>query len=404
MHGELLYRRWNGRSPGSMRTKRENPEVVVLKHVWPALIFAGVWLWFSETRTHLPVSVYYTYALLGVIATVTLYRTRVALARPNARILRYAPVFDAVVLALVIRFTGGIRSDLWLLYYFQLIAGAMDPRPRTIELIAPLVIASYLGATLPNPAHWDRNVLEITGTRLFFLLLTATMTRQIVRARGRLADELGRLSEQLSLANERNRIAREIHDGVGHSLVNCILTLELCERLVGKKPDEARKVIEQEKQDLRTALDDMRDYVHQLRPAEIENEQFVPLMRRYLARFADRTGLKARMGLTTQPLDLPPSYRLVLLRILQEALTNAAKHSEATEIKVSMARTGDAGVHCVITDNGCGFDEEEVLRDSSSRLGYGLRTMKDRAASVGGDTQIESIPGKGTKVSVYMPG
>ena len=387
-----------------MRKGTENPEIVVLKHVWPALIFAGVWLWFRETKTHLPVSICYTYALLAVIGIVTFFRTRVALAKPNARILRYMPLFDAVVLALVIRFTGGIHSDLWLFYYFLLIAGAIDPRPRTIELIAPLVIISYLSATLPDPAHWNRDVLEITGTRLFFLLLTALMTRQIVRARRRLSDELGLLSEQLSLANERNRIAREIHDGIGHSLVNCILTLELCDRLVCKDPEEARKIIQQEKLDLRAALDDMRDYVHHLRPAEIENESFVPLMKRYLVRFADRTGIKARMQVSSKAVDLPPSYRLVLLRIMQEALTNAAKHSQATEISVNMARTGDAGVHCVIADNGCGFDEEEVLQDASSRLGFGLRTMKDRAASVGGDTQIESTPGEGTKVSVYMPG
>lgn len=387
-----------------MRKGRDNPEVVVLKHVWPALLFAAVWLWFRETKTHLPVSVVYTYTLLGLIALVTLYRARVALKRPNSPVLQWMPVFDCVVMALAIRFTGGVHSDLWLFYYFQLIAGAMDPRPRTIELIVPLVIASYIAATAPYPMHWDTAVADIIGTRLFFLFLTALMTRQIVRARSRLSDEMGRLSEQLSLSQERNRIAREIHDGVGHSLVNCILTLELCERLVRKDPNEACKIIEREKADLRAALDDMRDYVRHLRPAEIENEAFVPLIKRYLARFGERTGLVARLGINGEEPDMPPSSRLVLLRILQEALTNAAKHSEASEIELNMARTGDGGVHCVITDNGCGFDEEEVLRDASSRQGFGLRTMMDRASSVGGDAQIESEPGEGTRISVYLPG
>ena len=389
--------------PG-MRKGRDNPEVVVLRHVWPALLFAAVWLWFRETKTHLPVSVAYTYTLLGLIALVTFYRTRVALRRPNSPVLRWMPVLDSTVLALVIRFTGGVHSDLWLLYYFQLIAGAMDPRPRTIELVAPLVIVSYVAATAPYPMHWDREVVEIIGTRLFFLFLTALMTRQVVRARSKLSDELGRLSEQLTLSQERNRIAREIHDGIGHSLVNCILTLELCERLVGKDPNEACKIIEREKADLRAALDDMRDFVHHLRPAEIETEAFVPLIKRYLTRFGERTGLSARLDLTGEEPDLPPSSRLVLLRILQEALTNAAKHSEASEIALEMTRTGDGGVHCVITDNGLGFDEEAVLRDASSRQGFGLRTMIDRASSVGGDAQIESEPGEGTRISVYLPG
>lgn len=385
-----------------MNKGRRNPEVVVLRHVWPALVFAAAWLWFPHTRH--TVGVCSTLGLLVLIGLVTLYRTRVALKRPNAHVLRFLPLFDALVLALMIRSTGGVDSELWLFYYFLLVASAMDPRPRTIELMAPLVVLSYVGATAPDLLHRDWKVLEVIGTRLFFLFLTGMLTRQIALARNRLSEELGRLSEQLSLSQERNRIAREIHDGIGHSLVNCMLTLELCERLVCTKPDEACKVIRQEKEDLRTALDDMRDYVHHLRPAELEGEPFVPLVQRYLARFAERTGLSAKCDVTSKSVDLPPSGRLVLLRIIQEALTNAAKHSEATEIGVSLARTGDAGAHCVISDNGCGFDEKAVLRDPGSSQGFGLRTMKDRASSVGGDVQIESQPGEGTRVSVYIPG
>jgi signal transduction histidine kinase len=387
-----------------MRKGRQSPEVVAIKTISPALLFAAVWLHFGETETHLAVSRFYTYALLGLIALITLQRTRLAMRKPNAHVLRFFPVFDCIALALLIRFTGGVHSDLWLFYYFLLIAGAMDPRPRTIELTVPLVIVSYMAATVPSLDHWNWDVIEVVGTRLFFLGLASILTRQIALARSRLSDELSSLSEQLTLSQERNRIAREIHDGVGHSLVNCILTLELCGRLVNKKPDEACRIIEQEKADLRAALDDMRDYVHHLRPAEIETESFVPLVKKYLTRFAERTGLEARLHSKCESLDLPPSARLVLLRVLQEALTNAAKHSEATEVDVALARTGDAGVHCVISDNGRGFDEREVLRDSASRQGFGLRTMKDRASSVGGDAQVESAPGEGTRVSVYIPG
>jgi signal transduction histidine kinase len=385
-----------------MRRVRQNPEVVVLRHVWPALAFAAAWLWFPHTL-HV-IGLPYEYALLVLIAAVTFFRARVALKRPNASILKYMPIADAALLTLLIRFTGGIRSDLWLFYYFLLIAGAMDPRPRTIELIAPLVIISYIAATVPGLARWDWEVVETIGTRLFFLFLTGLITRQIALARSRLSEELALLSEQLSLSQERIRIAREIHDGVGHSLVNCILTLELCERLVGKSPEEACKVIQQEKSDLRAALESMRDYVHHLHPVEVESEEFVPLVKKYAARFSDRTGLETRLHVRNKSIDLPPSSRLVLLRIMQEALSNAAKHSEASEVDISLARTGDRGVHCVITDNGHGFDEKEVLQDPSSRQGFGLRTMKDRATGVGGDAQIESSPGAGTRVSVYIPG
>ncbi|MCE5199351.1 MAG: sensor histidine kinase [Armatimonadota bacterium] len=387
-----------------MRKGRQSPEVIALKSIWPALIFAGVWLQFEETGRHLPLPVGYAYGLLGIIGLVTLVRARLALRRPNSRLLRYAPILDAILLALAIRFTGGIRSELWLFYYFMLIAGAMDPRPGTIELIAPLVLVSYVSATIPRFSQWDWQIIETAGTRLFFLFLASLLTRQVGLVRSRLSDELGHLSEQLTLSQERNRIAREIHDGIGHSLVNCILTLELSERLVSKDPEEARKIIQQELADLREALEDMRDYVHHLRPADIENESMVTLVQRYVARFADRTGLTVNMDVKDCCPNLPPSSRLVLLRIIQESLTNSVKHSEATEVNIYLAETSDGGAHCVIRDNGCGFDDEAVLKDPGSRQGFGLRTMIDRAAGVGGDVQIESVPDEGTTVTVTIPG
>ena len=385
-----------------MTQGREKPELVVMKHLWLALAFAAVWVMFPHSRSHFTVPAGWVYALLGVVALVTLYRTRLALKRPNAHILRYMPVFDSVALAVAVRLTGGIESDLWLLYYVQLIVGAMDPRQRTMEFMAPLVVASYITATVPESARWNAAVWQVIGTRLFLLFLTAMLTRHIVQARNRLSQELSQLSEQLTLANERNRIAREIHDGVGHSLVNCILTLELCERLVSKDPDEARKVIKQEKSDLRGALDEMRDFVHHLRPAEIENEELQPLVEHYLARFAERTGVTVHTQIKTKHVDLPPSSRLVLLRIIQEALTNAAKHSDATEVDVALSGTPEKGVNCVISDNGCGFNVDEILGDSSSRQGFGLRTMIDRAKSAGGDVRIESTPGEGTTVRLSI--
>lgn len=387
-----------------MSKSRQSLEVVALKTIWPAILYAVIWLHFNETEKHLPVARHFSYMLLALVAFAMHFRIKIATRRPNARILKFFPIFDCTALALIIRFTGGIDSDLWLFYYFLLIAGAMDPRQRTIEISAPMVIVSYLAATLPPLESWNWEVLEVVMTRLFFLVLASLLARQIALARLRLSDELGSLSEQLTLSQERNRIAREIHDGVGHSLVNCILTLELCERLVTKDPAEAGKIIRQEKADLRSALDELRDYVHHLRPAELENEPFNALIRKYVVRFAERTGLATELTAKSEEMDLSPASRLVLLRILQESLTNAAKHSEATAIDINMSRTANSGIHCVICDNGRGFDADELLRDPSSRQGFGLRTMRDRASSVGGDVQVESNPGEGTRVSVYIPG
>lgn len=385
-----------------MTQGREKPELVVMKHLWLVLAFAVAWVMFPHSRSHFAVGMGWVYALIAAVALLTLYRTRTALRKPNARVLRYMPIFDAIALAVAVRITGGIESDLWLLYYVELIVGAMDPRQRTMEFMAPLVIASYITATVPESARWNADVWQVITTRLFLLFMTALLVRHLAQARNRLSQELSHLSEQLALSQERNRIAREIHDGVGHSLVNCILTLELCGKLICKEPNEACKVIEQEKADLRAALDDMRDFVHHLHPADIENQPFDTLVRQYVARFGERTGLTVRVDIKADHADLPPSGRLVLLRIIQEALTNAAKHSDATEVDVTLTGTRDKGINCVIADNGCGFDVDEVLGDSASRQGFGLRTMIDRAASAGGDLHIESAPGEGTKIQLTI--
>lgn len=387
-----------------MRKTRRSLEVVALRTIWPALIFAAIWLQFNETRSHILVDRTYLYSLLALVGLLTFFRIRLAERKPAARLLKIFPLMDCGIVAVLIRCTGGVHSDLWLFYYFILIGGAMDPRQRTIEISAPLVILSYLAATVPSLSHWDADIMAVVCTRLFFLVMASLLARQIALARSELSDELGHLSEQLALSQERIRIAREIHDGVGHSLVNCILTLELCERLVPKEPEEATKLVVREREDLRAALDDLRDYVHHMRPAELENEPFLPVVRKYVSRFSERTGLTAELDSKTEDLDLAPASRLVLLRILQESLTNAAKHSEASEVKINLTKTYCSGVHCLIKDNGRGFDVDELLSDPSSRQGFGLRTMKERASSVGGDVQWESAPDEGTTVSVYVPG
>jgi two-component system sensor histidine kinase DegS len=268
--------------------------------------------------------------------------------------------------------------------------------------MCPLVIIGYLTAVYPSTS--GIHDYQIVVTRLFFLFIAGAMARYIATGREMVSRELAELNEQLTVAEERNRIARELHDGVGHSLVNSVLNIELCERLVEKDPAEACRMLEQEKTELRSALNQVRVYVFHLRPAEIEGTDFSVLIKRYVSEFSKRTGFHSEVFCETDRLDLSSSGKMVMLRIVQEALSNIAKHSMARNVIIMVNGNPRGGVICTISDDGVGFDLGEAVEQMSSKRNYGLQSMKERAEAVGGEVEIESAPGEGTTVGIILPG
>ncbi|MER5354401.1 GAF domain-containing sensor histidine kinase [Kitasatospora sp. NPDC002551] len=207
-------------------------------------------------------------------------------------------------------------------------------------------------------------------------------------------------SRELTLAGERARIAHDLHDAVSQKLFSLRLTAKAAAKLVDRDPARAREELAEVARLAAEAADELRAVVVELRPAALEED-----------------GLSATLASQVQVLDrahaadiafaadrvraLPQAQEAALLRVAQEALHNALRHSGARRVTVTLAGTPDRGALLRISDNGRGFDPESVRRAGRH---LGLASMRDRAAAVGGRLTLDSAPGKGTVVEMEVPG
>lgn len=199
---------------------------------------------------------------------------------------------------------------------------------------------------------------------------------------------------------ERRRVADELHDLIGQNLTALGIDLQgLKQRLqsggdmiAGPRLDAMAALVE-------TTIDAIRGVMTDLRPAALEEFGLVPALRWYASVFSQRTGIKVTAHVSGPALRLSRDAELALFRIVQEALTNVAKHSGAGSVKV-VIRYGE-GVLLTVEDDGHGFADAAGAR-SAKRGGFGLTTMRERAEAYGGGLRVE-FPGRGTRVVVEMP-
>ena len=195
-------------------------------------------------------------------------------------------------------------------------------------------------------------------------------------------------------AEERARLAREIHDGMSQELWYAKLKQS---RLAAFEdlPTEARGLAREVAAAIESALSEARQAILALRPAE--GGSFAQVVSRYVDDFADRSGIPAECEVDGIGESLPARHQAELLRILQEALTNIRRHADATRVRVRLEATaGGACLHVV--DNGRGFSQKQV---DASR--YGLRGMRERAGIIGAELRIETASSDGTRVVVDVP-
>jgi signal transduction histidine kinase len=233
------------------------------------------------------------------------------------------------------------------------------------------------------------------------------IARAIAANERRRSQEVALLREQVAVGDERTRIAREIHDGVGHALTGVILQLELCQRLLRRDPEGAEAVLSEQKGVLRHAMDEARELVFHLRPVELAASGFAASVRRYAQQLARRGDLAIDLSLPEGDLPLSPAAELALARIIQEALANAARHSGARRIQVAV-QVEKGRVTCNIEDDGQGFDPAglphgEAESGEAPRGGFGLVGMRERAAALGGELAVDAAPGQGARIRVTLP-
>ncbi|MFF2216124.1 GAF domain-containing sensor histidine kinase [Streptomyces antibioticus] len=206
-------------------------------------------------------------------------------------------------------------------------------------------------------------------------------------------------SRELTIAEERSRLAHELHDAVAQKLFSLRLTAQAAAALVDRDPSRAKGELQQVAALAAEAADELRAAVVELRPAALDEDGLVATLRTQI-QVLDRAHT-ARVTFTSRGVRaLPAAQEEALLRVAQEALHNALRHSGAAQVDVTLHKRGTATV-LRVTDDGSGF-EPAATRRAGRHLG--LVSMRDRAGGVGGTLTVESAPGKGTTIEMEAPG
>jgi len=224
---------------------------------------------------------------------------------------------------------------------------------------------------------------------------TQSLLAQLQEAHDQLRAYASRV-EELAVAEERNRMAREMHDALGHRLTIAAVQLEGAERLIPSDPQRASRMVRAAREQVREALEELRETVAALR-APLEAGMPLPeALRRLADHFRAATGLEVHLALPSEAFDLPAAHQLGLYRAVQEALTNVQRHAQARQVWLGLALHPDR-LTLLVSDDGRGFPPEAEAR------GFGLRGMRERIEMLGGTLDLEERPGGGAQLRITLP-
>ncbi|MBS4098771.1 MAG: response regulator [Sulfuricella sp.] len=292
-----------------------------------------------------------------------------------------------------------------------------DPRTREVPVIflsalhepGDKVAGFKLGAVdyIEKPFHPDE-VLARVHTHIELRRLQAGLEK---RVRERTADhrqaeeklhaswlQLQELTEFLQTVREeeRTRIAREIHDELGQALTALRIDLAWLRGKCGSEDSRTVDKLAAAYNLVVKTLDAVRRISEDLRPGMLDQLGLAAAIQHYVAKFSERTGIPCQLWLNREEFEIEDQLATALFRLVQEALTNVARHASARNAAVRIAEEHDA-IHLSVEDDGCG------LAPPTGKKTFGLLGMRERAKMFGGTFEIESTPGAGTRIRVQFP-
>ena len=209
-------------------------------------------------------------------------------------------------------------------------------------------------------------------------------------------------SQGLAVAEERGRLAQEIHDGLAQGLTGISLQLDLADAYLPAKPEKAAEKVRRALELTRTNLEEARRSVLDLRAARLQEVSLPDALRRLAQRFVDESGIETEFGADSLSGRLSARVEMGLLRIAEEALDNIRRHSSAGQVRMSLQAQDDQ-VTLSIDDDGVGFDPQIAAHSAQQGTGFGLVGVRERARLLKGSLSIQSTEGHGTKLTVTVP-
>ena len=270
------------------------------------------------------------------------------------------------------------------------LAGAEEAKDIDEALVIPMMAGDALVGVLAlafgaqqKPKVEERLLLVSLAGQVALVLQNAALYRDL---------------QELAVAEERRRIAREIHDGVAQNLVHLMMKMELIQRMLEKDPDRALQEVVYSRAILEQSVQELRRCIQSLRPPLLTEGSLAAALYRLTKDVQDQTNIITHVDLPSEDVNISTDAEVAIFRIVQEALNNVRKHASANNVFITL-REDQRDARLIIEDDGIGFDAAAPVGQSH----FGLRQMKERANSIGGTISIDTVAGSGTRVAVVIP-
>jgi nitrate/nitrite-specific signal transduction histidine kinase len=280
-----------------------------------------------------------------------------------------------------------------------------DPRYRTVEALrdtkSELAVPVKMGNNVIGVLDIESTDVDAFGEADLYTAQTLADQLAVAIDNARLYDE----TRQMAVMEERNRMAREIHDTLAQGFSGIILQLEAGEQALGSDLPALQRHLNQARNLARKSLAEARRSVWNLRPQALEQRPLADAIKEEVDRFSQSTGVNVKFNILGDRRDLPPELEAGILRIFQESMANVRKHAKATEVEVNLT-FNEAAAELAVRDNGVGFKPKvsgDVDRGKKKRDTFGLISMRERARGLGGTFEVQSQSGKGTLVKIVIP-
>ena len=273
----------------------------------------------------------------------------------------------------------------------------------TILMIVEQIVDSGKMVSLTSPNSWLFAIGGIgsimVGVWISAIIDQSTQRRDLIDQLEAAQSSLAAAERREGTLEERQRLAREIHDTLAQGFTSIVIHLEAAEQALPDDLNTLQKHLNQARLTARGSLDQARRVVQDLRPDLLDGKSLPDAIQRAAERWQADTGILISIEITGDAVSPPSVIEVALLRAMQEALNNVRKHSQATSVRVTLSYMGDM-IMLDIQDNGVGLDGANPSRFLG---GFGLQAMRERVGQCGGTVILESDPGEGTTVTVSIP-
>ncbi len=286
----------------------------------------------------------------------------------------------------------------------ELVSASMDRiiPPHAMPEVAQIVDVLRMGKTVAIESVNQRHDGSLFPVRVNAASVTVSDLSHVILAVEDITVEKARRSEEEAIAEERRRIAHEIHDGLAQNLAALRFRVRQWHNLVDTDPAQMHVELAELREVLSDSIIEVRRSIFALRPVALEKRGFFSALHQFATDFGKYYEVRVNLDTSGLQVRLPEFLELALIRVVQEALNNVGKHAQASAVWITLALEATHTVALTIRDDGRGFDLASL--DQAAQYGHlGLKQMRERIEQVSGTLSIQSQPGSGTEIQVMFP-